>query len=262
MKKLLSADYAAEVRQCFTLPESDFVSHYTNFVNDNISNNPDIFDRLKQVITWAWEGIKKDHAPVKRLVVGLMDGEKVVMIDPGEVVDPEKVVMIDPDEVWGLIDGKKVVLNDPEDMNYPTFRYNIANCIYPLVGKSFFNRQHAAILEIEFDRKITQILIDSVTPPVNLLPTPDSLMLNDVVKPERLAELMEKTKKYRNPLSGKWIIKPGKLARFLIDLHEFAYLKEDIGALTGKQKRAIAKNTFQVDLKRSLHNPANGHIFQ
>lgn len=49
-KRLLSKDYDMIVQETFSIPDNDFIKYYLNIVEENISDNPDIFIQLKNSI--------------------------------------------------------------------------------------------------------------------------------------------------------------------------------------------------------------------
>lgn len=197
MKRLLSADYEAKVIECFTIREEDFLDLYTNFVNDHIQDNPDIFDKLKLAINRTWEAMYNQY-PHYEVPVVLKDGS-----------------------IWP----------NPDKIEMPTFNLKIKGNLYPFVSKAFFNKQLATILELEKAPG---------TPP------PDSLTLEDVVKPKKLeilkAELLDA--KMIND-SWKWIHKPVKNAAILLkSLSAWDYSDRDLSNI---DVNTILKNTFKIN---------------
>ena len=49
-KRLLSKDYDIIVQETFAMPDNDLKKYYLNTVEENISDNPDIFIQLKNAI--------------------------------------------------------------------------------------------------------------------------------------------------------------------------------------------------------------------
>jgi len=123
-----------------------------------------------------------------------------------------------------------------------------------------YNEDRLPDIDYQFDLKKFLIYLKEyvIKQPGTQSPGTDvnDTILDDIIKEERLDKFWEKCVKDIDPDTHYWKSNKNRLSATLRDLQPKGYLKEGYKRLSQKQKIAIAKNTFGVDITNVVSKPS------